>query len=130
MQIIIEIELIKTNATTTRKIRRRRKETKLTRRIFASIWNFEDFIFETIDHWIRTKDVKHFVWWNDRFLKAINESNANRFRRSELLQTFRFWVFRDLINRRLSIDCRLEVNDDSRLFWEKLLKRNVSLILK
>ena len=124
MQIIIEAELIKTHATNVkilkRKSRKRRRRAKLTRRVFANIWNFEDFIFEVINHWIRTEDVRHFVWWNDRFLKAISEDSANRFRRDELLQTFRFWAFRDLINRRLS----------SRLFWEEFSRRNVLLTLK
>ena len=118
-QIIAKVEIIETNATNVKIWRRKSKERRRCKR--KSKWEFwwESWLQQDV------KDVCSFVWRRDRFLWQ-NKSKTikrKRFRERMLLKTLRFWTFQTLTNRRLLIDCRQKVDDDSWLIcrWESRL---------
>ena len=129
--IIVEVEMIKADATNVkisrRKSRKRRRcESKSCK--WESCWESWLSRFS-----IEIKDVCHFLWWKDRFLKQNRQSKSMKrywFRERVLLKTFRFWAFQTLTNHRFLIDCRRKVENDSWLIeraWSIRLTSDTTL---
>ena len=129
-QIIAKTEMIEANAINMKiSMRRSRKRRKCERKSERESW-WESWW----KRWLQrdVENVCHFIWWKDRFLWQSKAIKRKRFRKRMLLKSLRFWAFQTLSSRRLLIDCRQKVNDDSWLIWltnVKALRRRTTLLM-
>ena len=131
-QIIIEVEMIETNAIIVKiSMRRSRKRRRCMKKSKWKSW-WESWWQQNV------KNAWFFVWWKDRFLWQNKAIERYRFRERMLLKSLRFWTFQILTNQCLLIDCKQKVCDDAWLIcrWKSRLtninalrKRTTNLML-